>query len=441
MSSLHTAEYQYIPALALPQKEELNLRLNNPPSFRKPKSVLVIGLPAVEAAQLPPLRVTNEEEVFCLEKTPLTLPVDGAPLVFSRDIAHDFVLTVKDESGAAVDLPATADPATGGFLIDTAALKNAKVDSEATGTLRGYWGFQPFAGPNFHLRSAHSTKWVVSAPDETALVVGREDAIHLRAECAACVNDVTAKDEQGKDLKTVWTPGKTNELEVKLALGGDTSSQVKILVKQFGLAKPDELLLRTYSEAPHVEAFAINAGDRDGVLKGTRLDQVASLELNGVHFTPATLQRADRKDELRLSVADGASIRLQAGEKADAHVALKDGRTLELQTAVETPRPKVDLINKNVEPNPKSSAIRLGKQDELPQNGRLSFLLKTDVPEQFPRTEKIEVASADGSFDALLSVDDGTLILQDSKTVLAVLDPIRSFGSSAFRPGSISGGG
>src|SRR5579862_981641 len=40
--SLHTAEYQYIPALALPKQQQLNLRLNNPPSFRKPKSVIVV---------------------------------------------------------------------------------------------------------------------------------------------------------------------------------------------------------------------------------------------------------------------------------------------------------------------------------------------------------------------------------------------------------------
>ena len=45
MSNIHTAEYQYIPALAQPKQQQLNLRLNNPPSFHKPKSVLVVGLP------------------------------------------------------------------------------------------------------------------------------------------------------------------------------------------------------------------------------------------------------------------------------------------------------------------------------------------------------------------------------------------------------------
>ncbi|MGA2561233.1 MAG: hypothetical protein ABSF17_16285, partial [Terracidiphilus sp.] len=41
LSSLHTAHFQYIPALALPVDDTLNLRLNVPPSFRDPKSVVV----------------------------------------------------------------------------------------------------------------------------------------------------------------------------------------------------------------------------------------------------------------------------------------------------------------------------------------------------------------------------------------------------------------
>src|SRR6202163_667077 len=63
LSSLHTASYQYIPALSVPQGAQVNLRLNNPPSFRKPMSVIVMGLPAVEAQQLPPLRSLNKDGI------------------------------------------------------------------------------------------------------------------------------------------------------------------------------------------------------------------------------------------------------------------------------------------------------------------------------------------------------------------------------------------
>ena len=59
MGSLHTAQYQYIPAIALPQQQSLNLRLNTPPSFHNPKSVIVIGLPSIQPTIPPPLRAAD----------------------------------------------------------------------------------------------------------------------------------------------------------------------------------------------------------------------------------------------------------------------------------------------------------------------------------------------------------------------------------------------
>src|SRR5438093_539233 len=110
MGSLHTATYQYIPALALPNHHQLNLKLNNPPSFRKPKSVLVVALPAVEPAQLPPLRAVDSNQVFCLQRPALVLPVEGAPLVFSTALGHDFVMRVQSENGSSIELPADKKP-------------------------------------------------------------------------------------------------------------------------------------------------------------------------------------------------------------------------------------------------------------------------------------------------------------------------------------------
>jgi hypothetical protein len=92
------------------------------------------------------------------------------------------------------------------------------------------------------------------------------------------------------------------------------------------------------------------------------------------------------------------------------------------------------LISKSVQPGSTRSSVRLKDQDELPQDGRLSFFLKTEVPDSFPRTEKIEVSGLDDSFHVLLSVGDGNLILQNSETALAILDPLKSFGPSAFGP-------
>ena len=115
-----------------------------------------------------------------------------------------------------------------------------------------------------------------------------------------------------------------------------------------------------------------------------------------------------------------------------AHVALKDGRTLDLPSAVEPPRPEVTLIGKSIQSGPSPSAIRFASQDQLPQDSRLSFFLKTVTPKKFPRSKKIEVATEDESFDVSLSISDGNLVLQDAETVLAMLDPVKSFGPSAF---------
>jgi hypothetical protein len=79
-------------------------------------------------------------------------------------------------------------------------------------------------------------------------------------------------------------------------------------------------------------------------------------------------------------------------------------------------------------------SVRLGNQDQLPQDARLNFFLKTQVPDTFPPGEKVEVATSDESFRVFLSVKDGNLTLQDSKTVFAVLDPMKLLGPSAFGP-------
>jgi len=433
MENFHTADYQYIPALALPKHDELNLRLNNPPSFRKPMSVLVVGLPAIEAAQLPPLRAVEPKQVYCLQQSRLVLPVDGAPLIFSTNYAHDLMLHVQTKAGLGIDLPASADAARGGFVIDSRALRAGDLDEGSTGTLKGYWGFQPFDGPTFQMQSAHSAKWVLASADATALIVGRQDAFHLQSEKAPCVDDVTMKGPRGKALKATWKLLKADELEVEVPLKDEPAGPVVMLVAQSGLSKPDEIPMQAYSEGSHLDQFTFKAGDQQGVLSGTRLDEIAAMEVGGVHFAPGTLSRAGGRDELHLAAVNGAAVQaLEANQKLVAHVALKDGRVLDLQTTVEAARPRVVLVSKSVQPGATPSAIRLGNTEDLPQDGQISFFLKTEIPATFPRGEKVEVATEDGSAHVLLGISEGTLYLQDSQTVLATLQPLKNLGSSVF---------
>jgi hypothetical protein len=439
LGTTHSAQYQYIPALALPKKDQLNLRLNNPPSFRNPKSVIVVALPPVRAAVAPPLRALEVSQVFCANKPDLVLPVDGAPLVFATELAHNFVLHLETKSGA-TDLPAKPDPSRGGFVIDTEGASAHVWQGESIGTIRGTWGFRPFEGPHFRLRASQPAQWVVASKDASALIVGREDTLHLQSAETCCVSEVLSGDENGKTSPLDWKVQKTekpDELEVKVPLQNAASGSLKVLVKKFGLHDPDEIVLHTYYEAGRLDSFSINAGDLDGILRGTRLDQVAKIDVNGIIFEPGNVLRANQHDELKLTTTDGsAAAKLQAGAAIVVHASLKDGRTLELSSAVAAPRPKLNLLSKSVQFSDSDSQplIKLGNADELPQDGRLNFFLKTQVPESFAAGERVEVATADESFHVLLSVKDGNLTLQDAKTVYAVLDPMKLLGPSAFGP-------
>ena len=137
LDSFHSAQYQYIPALATEEGDQLALLLNTPPSFYNPKSVLVIALPAVESPQMPPLHPVDPQEVYCAEKTELVLPAEGAPLVFSTDYAHDMVLRLKGKNGKLVDLPVKADAEKGGFVANTAGL-SPSTGSLPTTTIRNH---------------------------------------------------------------------------------------------------------------------------------------------------------------------------------------------------------------------------------------------------------------------------------------------------------------
>ena len=437
LSTAHTAQFQYIPALALPKEDQLKLRLNNPPSFRNPKSVIVIALPPVRPAIVPPLRALDATQVFCANQPELVLPADGAPLIFATDLGRKYVLHVETKAGAGFELPAEPDPARGGFVIGTKDAHFQPWDGEVTGTIRGTWGFRPFEGPHYRLRAARPGQWVVASKDASALIVGRGDTLHVQSADICCVHEVVMHDRDGKDVNLPWKVSKPDELEVKVPLQNATAGSLKMYINKFGLHEPDEISLHTFAEAGRLDSLTIYAGDSDAVLKGTRLDQVASVELDGINFQPGALSRANQHDELKLATQDSSvKVKLEVGQSSTALVTLKDSRTLDLKTTVAAPRPKVTLLSKsvqveNTDPPP---MIHLGNPDELPQDGRLNFFLKAQVPETFSPNAKVEVATADESFHVLLTVKDGNLTLQDSKTVFAVLDPMKLLGPSAFGP-------
>src|SRR5882757_4345870 len=472
MSGLHTAKYQYIPAIAFPSGEALNLRLNTPPSFHDPKSVIVIGLPAIQAAVPPPLRPADPKVVTCLLKPSIVLPVEGAPLVFSTGFAHDLVLHL-DNAGKETEVPITPDAFQGGLVLahpparrpltldsfstsseeakeetkqedkasaDKPANKSAPAEATTiSGTVTGFWGFDPFSGPTLRLQDTPGKDWKLVSTDP--LIAGKDQHVLLSATGTACLE--TVKLDPGpnsafgaaREQTFKPAPDKPNIVDVALSLPPHDPGTLHLAIQQYGVHKPDTVSLTDYSEPAKLESLTYHAGDATAQLAGARLDQVQKLVLNDLTFTPtpanADAGAATEKD-LRLALpANFNPPQLRPGTHLTAQVSLKDGRTLTLPVTVSPSRPAVTLLSKSINQS-EATPIHLADQDDLPADQQLTFSLKSSQP--FPRAAGIEIANADESLHTSLSVASGSLILQNHNTLLATLDPLKAFGTSAFGP-------
>ncbi|HMD74347.1 MAG TPA: hypothetical protein VKG05_10845 [Steroidobacteraceae bacterium] len=439
LDSFHVAQYQYIPALSTQRGDKFALTLNTAPSFHNPKSVLVAALPAVEQPQLPPLHAVDPKEIYCARRTTLVLPVEGAPLVFSTDYAHDVVLSMRGTDGKTIELPAAADAIQGGYVVDTAGLRSADLGDSVEASLRGRWGFDSYDGPSFRLINAHAVALELAAGDEDALIVGRQDTVHFRADSVGCIDGIMLKDPAGKELRAEWKTVKPNEVEVKLPLQDARPGAMTLMVTQYGVKEPQPISIHAFSEAGRFEGFSIHAGDGQGILKGSRLDEVASLSIGSVVFMPGELSTRGGSDELPMIVEEveaAAAASLRPQHAAAAKIQLKDGRVFPVAAAIEAPRPRVVLISKNVQSSPsiESSNIQLAEPGELPQDATLQFSLRTQSPAVFSRDESVEVATADESFATILSLSNGGMTLANARVAVATLNPSKAFGSSAFGP-------
>jgi hypothetical protein len=193
--------------------------------------------------------------------------------------------------------------------------------------------------------------------------------------------------------------------------------------------------MTAFADAASLDRLTLSSGDPMALLKGTRLDEVAKAELDGIALTPSTLTRVEDHDQLFLK-ASSSTARLDPDRHYVAHVELKDGRKLRAPVSVDPPRPQAALMNKGIQEDTSiaPSPVQLGSTDDLPLGGRLVFFLKSTVPAKFPRNEKVELAATDGSFGTQLSLADGSLILADAKTAMGSVEPLSRFGPSAFGP-------
>jgi hypothetical protein len=483
MGNLHTAQYQYIPAISFPQQEAMNLRLNTPPSFHNPKSVLVIALPAVQSSTPPPLRPADAHEIACLLKPTVVLPIEGAPLVFSTDFAHDLVLHFNTPPGARhePDIPLVPDAYSGGLVLQQGTphhvplrdpLANPPTQPVAgahpapppgsipepvliSGVIQGRWGFDPYVGPSVTLQQLPGSDWsIVPSPHANSLssdlIAGHTAQLLLTSTGTACVHTITARPpgltaDVQVQFKPVSRPGDPNgeplPLELTLPLQRDIKpGDLNLAILQYDQPKADLLAARTYAEPANVSSIELHASDKTMLLKGTRLGEIDRLQLGDLTFRPQTdpdqeLDQTAAPTEgvslLRLSLpANAPAPPTHIAEHLTATLTLKDGRNITLPVVVSSPRPVITLLRKTVTP-PAGTDISLSNANDLPLDATLTFTLKS--PTVFPRNGEVEIETVDGTLRTVLTLaPSGGLQLQDPHTVVATLDPERSFGPSAF---------
>ncbi|ADW68930.1 hypothetical protein [Granulicella tundricola] len=525
-SSLHTAQYQYIPAIAFPDQSSLNLRLNTPPSFHNPKSVIVIGLPAVQKSTLPPLRPAEPNHTSCLLDPKMVLPIDGAPLVFSTSFAHQMVLHLNLPAGTAApngqpDVPLSPDAFQGGLTISQstpgrrelpdAGTAPTPTRSDApqppkstaslpvptqpiTGTVKGLWGFDSFIGPTLVLQATPGGNWhIVRSPSTPEnLIAGQPNHLQIASSGTACIQSMQLepgdqkidwKVDEKADLpdhseahaatptpetpsaKDVAVPprapvdSKPVTAEVKpaqplpppqpavhpvdLTLNlqhAATPGSIQLAIQQFGQVKADQLGTKTFSEPAKIEAMQFHNGDSTVQLTGHGLDEVKQLTIKDAIFIPQAPAAADPDQPapkptsaaLTLELAkDAKSPQVKNGEHLSAQVQLQDGRTVDVSTDALPPRPAVSILSRRIT-QATPSPIQLSSPDEVPLGSQLVFFLKSKA--KFDRSEQIEISNADATLQTKLSIKENSLVLQDSHTILATLDPLKTFGPSSFGP-------
>ncbi len=463
IGSLHTAQYRYIPGLSFPQGDTLNLKLNSPPSFHNPMSVIVVGLPAIQSAKFPPLRPPDPDEVVCLLRPRLVLPLQGAPLVFSTSFAHDMVLHLNRSAGV-TDIPIEPDAAAGGLvaarqeqrrpllplptgaLIPNAANISAAGSSLAsasdltvTGTVRGYWGFQPFQGPTLTVQQIAGKGWEILG--DTQLLAGAENHLALRGEGASCIQRINLTGG-GKAAKVSFVPqpgpdqkGAEDKLALTVSLKNVPPGSYSLAIQQYGDPRPVELPLTAYTNGITLSELKIHSGDDTAILTGKGLENVAFVEIDKHRFTPvadalSSVGGQDTAGEGALPLKTNSGVSPSLGSYAA--VRLTDGRTMNVAIQILAPRPSLKLVYFHAAAAQPAEGIpvTLSDQDDIPLDGTLTFVVQTK--EDFPRSEIIEVATADGALQTELSLKDNSLVLQDEHTAVATLDLLKSFGRSAF---------
>ncbi|AOR75394.1 hypothetical protein BES08_00440 [Novosphingobium resinovorum] len=433
--AFNNPQFNYLPTLTVRNADRMSLLLNAAPSFKKPKSVMIAAMPAVEADIPPQLRSTAKGPI-CMAQGAV-LPVEGAPLMFSTDFAHDMKVRLTSASGQVLEVPVKARADKGGYVLAVDTLP-AAFAGDVRGHLHGIWGFAPFDGPDYLLQRAGGDAWK-AAGDADGLIVGRDNDVALEGMAPGCVEDVTLRQGNGAGRPLKFKAQEGRRLNVTVPLADAAAGDVRLEIRERGVAEAQTVTLRARVQASRLDALELHAGDAQGFLTGQRLDQVRSVMLGDVEFRPDELTREGGGDRLHLIAQGTGKVPNAAAVPDKATVKLEDGRNLTLPVRIAAPRPQVALLQRTVYPGPAvqgTKTLDIGSGDLLPDNGEMVFSLKAAGGARFGAGSAIEIAPAQGESIARLEIGKG-LSLESPEVVVATLRaadlPPATFGAIRLR--------
>ena len=316
--AMHTAKYQYIPALGVPSGDLLTLVLNTPPSFANPKSVLMAALPEIKAAQPPVLLKSSTAPAPCFGAKQPLLPLVIGPLFFATAYGHDLALRVHLPGGGKLDLPLTPDATRGGLAFGPPGSMPAGLTGELSATVHGMWGFEPFEGPEVTLQTAGGGQWQPTA-------AGKSDGRQLLTGApAACVSAVMVSTAHGGTQLASWKVHDLREIAITLPAMGEKQEPVTLAIvgpegtvpARVTIAPPAKALppvaqiIARSSEPPHADQaqpVAIVLGSPDEISADSRLSftlKASGKELFTGHET-VEIGTADGDDAVKLALGTG----------------------------------------------------------------------------------------------------------------------------------------
>lgn len=234
-------QFGYLPTIGLRRNDGISLLLNTAPSFDKPKSVLVVGMPPVEAERPPQLRNVQSAPV-CVTRKDAVLPVDGTALIYSTDYGRNMAVKITSAGGQTVEVPVQGRADRGGYVLSGDPAAVASLRGAAKARLYGYWGFEPFNGPEFALQFP-TAEPVGLASEGQPLIAGRDNPITLEGLGPSCVESITLK--QGTlSVPLGWKASADGNLAITLPLQKVQAGELTLEIRQYGMREPLKVVAR-----------------------------------------------------------------------------------------------------------------------------------------------------------------------------------------------------